>query len=594
MSNVLVAQPHGGAIFNGSNLPVVPAGTTPFDSGHAAAELLRRRRARTSLIDFSRAIEIPGAPVPDTDPEEEAFLPAESQAAAHHRLMMAAIQRCMESYRTTGVAGRLMIFAPPGSAKSTYGSVVAPAWGMGRWPGERYIIASYGSDIATKQSRKARALCRQKRYTSIWPERPVLPNDQRAVDQWALTNRSEMMAAGFEAGITGNRANGIFIDDPVRNREAADSPVQRDKTYNEYIDSVLTRLMPGGFVIIVQTRWHEDDLSGGILPEDYAGESGMILCRDGQTWEVLNLPAKCERVDDPLGRPVGAYLWPEWFPESHWWQWERNPRAQRAWSALYQQRPSPVAGLQFQRAMFRWYDSSLPVGQNPPGTTGYGNILSGEHPCGPPVAVRSYGASDYATKDEGGDFTEHGQAGMDPLGNMIFDQWWEGQRETDKSIAAWQAIVIRARQGFRSWATRCVRWWNEGGPIDKAIKPAINRAMRESTNGTGFVTCEPMTSIKDKATKCLSFHARASAHTIYFDIRNPLHQKVVDQLVQFPTGKYDDKVDVCGLLGRGIDQMGEGAIPSGDIEMPKGPKPFTAAWLEYDDGSDKPRVRYRS
>jgi hypothetical protein len=570
-------------------LRAVPTGTTPFDDGHAAAELLRRRRARTSLAHYARSIDIPGAPVDEKDPEAEAFRTIETAVVLHHRVIMEAVQWAMET------GGRLMIQAPPGSAKSTYVDVVASTWAMGRWPGHRIILGSYASDIAAKQSRKARAVVRQLAYQSLWAERPVLPSDQRAVDQWGLTNGSELMAAGLLAGITGNRANGVLIDDPISNREAADSPTIREKIYNEFIDTALTRLLPGGYVIIINTRWHEDDLCGRILPENYAGESGDILCRDGQVWRVLNIPAKAEHPDDPLGRQPGEYLWPEWFTPKHWAQWENNPRAARTWSALFQQRPSPESGLQFQRADARWYDPDRPD-LPPPGTPGFGETVF--NPAGPPKVLRLYGASDYATKDESegqSDFTEHGVAGMDHLANLLLVDWWTGQRRTDVSIAAFTSLVQQYRQHKLS-AHPMVRWWNEGGVIDRAIRPAVDRAMREALPlGTGYVPIETLVKIADKAMKALSFHARYCAHTVWFPVPRPGRMwpiAVLDQLVGFPTAKHDDKVDVLGLLGRGIDAMLEAAVPSVD-ERKAGIVPFTAEWLEWEPPkADK--VRYFS
>jgi hypothetical protein len=335
----------------------------------AATELLRRQRARASLVEFSQAIEIPGVPLIDSPDEEDeegklknrfetqpvAYTPVESRVALHHLLLMQALQRTIEKPR-----GRLMVFMPPGSAKSTYASVVAPAWAMGRKKNTQIILGSYGTSIAAKQSRKVRSIVRDPLYTSLWNEKPKLTDDQRAVDDWQLTNGSSMMAAGLLAGITGNRADGIIIDDPVANREQADSPTIREKIYNEYIDTAMTRAKPHMWAVIIQTRWSEEDLSGMILPANYAGESGMIKCRDGQVWEVLSVPAKAEREDDILGRAVGDYLWPEWFPKEHWATWEDNPRAARTWSALYQQRPAPFSGIYFNREQFLRYDLDRP------------------------------------------------------------------------------------------------------------------------------------------------------------------------------------------------------------------------------------------
>jgi len=338
----------------------------------AAIEKLRRQRSQKSLAEYSQALDIPGVPIfgqDEDDPLDDVedgernlieakptlYTPIDERVALHHLVMMMAIQECIETPR-----GRLMIFAPPGSAKSTYGSVVAPSWAMGRKRNQQIILGSYATGIAAKQSRKVRAIVKQNIYTSLWGSRPRLLDDQRAVDDWQLTNGSGMMAAGLLAGITGNRADGFVIDDPVANREQADSSAICEKIYQEYIDTVLTRAKPKMWCLLIQTRWSEMDLAGSILPENYEGESGLIHCRDGQYWKVLCIPAKAERVDDPLGRKPGEYLWPEWFPRDHWRSWEDNPRAARTWNALFQQRPAPLAGIHFHRDMFRLYDPDLP------------------------------------------------------------------------------------------------------------------------------------------------------------------------------------------------------------------------------------------
>jgi hypothetical protein len=355
-----------------------------LDRAAAGAELLRRQRSRESLAEFSLAIDIPGVPNDSLDDEAEditlydksgnpilvpgagalksrmetrptTFEPISVRAAIHHIIIMDTIQRCIETPR-----GRAIIMAPPGSAKSTYGSVVAPAWAMGRKRNQQIIVGSYASSIAVKQSRRVRGLVRDPRYTCIWPSKPELMDDQRAVDDWVMSNGSGMMAAGLLAGITGNRADGLVIDDPVANREQADSATIREKTYNEFIDTAMTRAKPNMWCLLIQTRWHEEDLAGSILPEYYEGESGMIKCRDGQTWDVLCIPAECDRMDDPLGRQIGDFLWPEHWSREHWSTWRDNPRAKRTWSALYQQRPAPEAGIHFSRDGFGFYNPDLP------------------------------------------------------------------------------------------------------------------------------------------------------------------------------------------------------------------------------------------
>jgi len=334
----------------------------------ANREIMRRERARSSLVDFSQSITVPGVPINEVVDEEDErgklknrfedvraeYRMVESRVALHHLLMMQAIQRCMEKPR-----GRTMIFGPPGCAKSTYGAVLAPAWGMARWSEYQVILGSYATGIAAKQSRKVRSIVRDPEYTGLWLEKPVLNDDQRAIDDWQLSNGSSMMAAGLLASITGNRCDLLVLDDPVANREQADSATIREKIYNEYIDTAMTRAKPRMSVLLIQTRWHEEDLAGAILPADYSGESGLIHCRDGQIWEVLCIPAEAERDDDVLGRKPGEFLWPEWFPKEHWSTWRDNPRAARTWAALYQQRPAPFTGVHFNREMFRMYDPDL-------------------------------------------------------------------------------------------------------------------------------------------------------------------------------------------------------------------------------------------
>jgi hypothetical protein len=303
----------------------------------AAKELLIRRRARADVLDYCNAIDIPGKPATD-DPDTEFFKPIESTMALHHRLIMQALEKTSKT-----PFGRLMLFMPPGSAKSTYASVVYPSRYLGEEANRRLILASYGDDLAKKMGRRTRSVIKQPRYRGIY--NAELTRDSNAVNQFALTNGSEYMATGLLGGITGNRAGGVIIDDPIKGREQADSPTIRQKTYDAYEDDLKTRLIPGGWICLIQTRWHEDDLAGRILPEDWAGQSGDILCRDGNIWRVISLQARCELPNDPLNRQVGEYLWPEWFNEKHWAQFERNPRT---WASLFQQLPRSIEGTLFQ------------------------------------------------------------------------------------------------------------------------------------------------------------------------------------------------------------------------------------------------------
>jgi hypothetical protein len=314
---------------------------SPLSPAEAAQHLLNRRKARTDIVTYASVIDVPGRPVND-DPECELFFPVETNLAAHHKLMLRALDTASKT-----PFGRVMLLMPPGSAKSTYGDVVFPSKYLADKPGRKLILSSYGSDLARKMGRRTRSIIRQRKTQRITGV--SLSDDSAAADQFMLNNGSEYMAAGLLAGITGNRAHGAILDDPISGREAANSEGTRDKTWEAYKDDLLTRLIPGGWFAMILTHWHEDDPAGRILPENWAGESGMIKCRDNMTWNVLCLQARCENQTDPLGRAIGEYLWPEWFTPQHWAQFESSAMT---WNSLFQQRPRPPEGAFFTKASF--------------------------------------------------------------------------------------------------------------------------------------------------------------------------------------------------------------------------------------------------
>lgn len=529
----------------------------------AAAELARRKRAVQSLYTFGMSIDIPNvigeAPQPD-----ETICPAEYLYALHHRVIIGAIERTINR-----PFGRLLIQAPPGSAKSTYASVVLPPYVMGRREKFKFILASYASELAWKQSKRAMQIVEQENYKQLaWPYEGALDFRTSAAANWELNNGSECVAAGLRAGITGNRADGWVIDDPVAGQQEADSPTDRKSVWDAYKGDLLTRVKPEAWGILIMTRWHEDDLAGRILPENYKGESGVIIGRDGLEWEVLNIPAKAEHADDPLGRERGAYLWPEYFPPKHWHMFENatGQDAQRVWSSLYQQRPTPAGAGMFKKEMFNWYDK----GELPP-------------------RLAFTGAGDYAVTKGGGDFTELGVVGLDENSSMWFVDWWYGQESSDVWIEHTLDMACR-------W--NVYNWYNEGGVIDKSTRPTFNKRMRErqkevnsgKRGGRQFVNIVSLPSMQDKTAKLKPFEARAGAGTVWMPRWQPWAHRLVDMLCSFPAGRHDDGPDVCGLLGRAIDKMPIGAAPP--PERPPGLQPFTAAWLEYEEKVDTtPRYR---
>jgi len=200
-----------------------------------------------------------------------------------------------------------------------------------------------------------------------------------------------------------------------------------------------------------------------------------------------------------------------------------------------------------------------------------------------PSRLNLYGASDYATMEpEKGkkepDFTEHGVWGVDAIGDLWAVDWWFGQKETDVGVREFLRLVGLYKPR---------KWWNEGGVIDKGIAPFIRDAMRRKQK---FVSIEVLPSIEDKGTKLIAFHARATSGTVHFPIRRPWADRVIDQLVKFPSGRFDDAADVCGLIGRGVDKMMDAKLPS--RAKPDILTPFTEKWLTYNDREQQPEVRY--
>lgn len=494
---------------------------------YAADELLRRRRARASMVDYARYIEVPGAPLVEDDDDCDEFAPVETALAEHHELILRATERCINRHR-----GRTMLFLPPGSAKSTYATVVAPTHAMGKVPGFKVIGVSYGTDLARKFGKRMRSIVRQRAYHNLWGT--MLSADSTAAHEWALENGSEYMGAGILAGITGNRADFIPIDDPIKGRQAADSEATRKSTIEAYEDDVLTRLKPGGSVMITQTRWHEGDLAGSILPEGWNGQSGMIDCRDGETWEVICVPAKCNSLTDPLGRTLGEYIWPEWFDDKHWTPFEKKPRT---WSALFQQVPAPDSGDYFKR---EWL---IPVETIPP-----------------KAEMAIYGASDYAVTANGGDYTVHIVIGVASDGRMYLLDLWREQAASDVWVDALCALV-------RKWGP--IGWAEETGQIKSGVGPFIVKRMMETKS---YVYREQFPTRGDKAVRAQSMRGRMAMMGLHYPAGAPWATDLINEMMSFPVGVHDDQVDALGLVGQLMDRMSVGNTPKDEVKAIKLPR----------------------
>jgi predicted phage terminase large subunit-like protein len=476
-------------------------------SSRAKSRKSSHGRAASDLAAFARSIQIPGVPF-DAGQDGESLDPPAARFGRHHLLWLERLQQV-----ENGGIKRLLGLMPPGSAKSTYTSIVFPVHVMGRRRGTQVLVASYGSLLPRKFGRRARGIVRQPVYREIFGA--ALSTESAAADQFALTNGSEYMGAGILAGITGNRADGIVWDDLIKGRDQADSRLIRDKTWEAYTDDLLTRKKPGAFEIGITTRWHEDDVAGRILPEGYNGESGDIACRDGNTWHVVCIPAEAERADDVLGRAIGERIWPEHFDAGHFTPFKRHARA---WAALYQQRPAPQEGDYFKADWLRVVERI-------------------------PLALRTWGASDYAVSSGRGDYTVHVVVGLDPEDRMYLLDVWRRQSASNEWIDAFCDLVEK-------W--KPIGWAEESGQIASGIGPFLEKRMRERR---ARVYRQPFAARLDKSVRAQSIRGRMALDGLYVPAGSPWLADFRAELLAFPTGRHDDQVDAIGLIGQLLDKM---------------------------------------
>ena len=248
---------------------------------------------------------------------------------------------------------RLLVSLPPQHGKSELVSHWTPVWFLANWPQKLVGLASYAAEFAATWGRKAR--------NSVVENQADLGarvrEDLNRTSEWELTAGGGMMTAGVGGPFTGRGFDLLIIDDPIKNRQEANSPVIRSHIWDWWRSTARTRLRPGGSIIIVMTRWHEDDLVGRLLGDEYRGEQS-----DVDRWEHIRLPALAE-AGDPLGRAEGEPLWPARYDRAALAA-TRLDIGPQEWAGLYQQRPAPREG-----GMFRtdWWEivAAAPSGGQP-------------------------------------------------------------------------------------------------------------------------------------------------------------------------------------------------------------------------------------
>lgn len=445
------------------------------------AETARAVLARRHLIDFARFV-------------DRTYQPA------LHLDYIASWLECVAA----GEVKRLMIFAPPRHGKSKLTTELFPAWMLGRDSSQQFLIASHSAELAYTFSRNVRNTIGMDAYTELFPA-TRLSGDNATVQRWTLAGftRPAMLAVGVGGSPTGQGARIAIIDDPIGSASDADSALSRENTYRWYTDTIRPRLEPAGAVVLMMQRWHEDDLAGRLLRDAE---------RDGEPWQVVNLPALAE-VGDVLGRDAGAALWPDRWPV-HELDAIRSVSA-RSFEAKYQQRPRPSEGALFKRNWIRVLDAA-------------------------PRDLRwvRYWDLAYSLKASA-DNSATISAAMDAAGVIYLRRGWAGREETPDLRRRIKSVMLSERQGRHG--------------IEKAMHGGgVVQDLRREPELVS-IALEAVDVDKDKVSRATPVADRAEAGKLVF-VRESISddrwiQDWIDELCGFPFAAHDDRVDaVSGVF----------------------------------------------
>lgn len=386
--------------------------------------------------------------------------------------------------------GFLIIEMPPRSGKTVTTSRLFPVWHLGRNPDHRIILASYGASLAHKNSRAARNFVASPVYRQLFGIN--LAADSKAVDAWDVAGHyGGMDAVGIGGGVAGKGANLIICDDPIKSREEAESETIRENIWDWFTDDLYTRREPGAAVVVVMTRWNQDDLVG------------RLLRKQQQKWHELRLPAIAEE-NDPIGRAEGEALWPERFPIEDLREIEATIGAY-AWVGLYQQRPVPRTGGLFNTSKIQIVDNA-------------------------PVCRRVVRFYDLAvTAKRKSDFTVGLKLGVTEDEMFVILHMWRDQKELPD---VQDAIVQNAQMDGRGVRIRL--------EAEKAGIIQLQFLLRDKRMHRYSVDAVPPEG--DKYTRAGPVAARVNNGRVLM-VKGEWNQAVIDELKMFPAAAHDDIPD---------------------------------------------------
>lgn len=399
---------------------------------------------------------------------------------------------------------RLMLFMPPRHGKSTLASVAFPAWHLGRHPDHEFISCSYSGSLAMGFSRKVRQLLREPSYKTAFKTR--LDPDSQSAEAWLTTSGGGFVAAGVGGGITGKGAHVLVIDDPVKNRDDAESQNNRDSNWDWYTSTAYTRLAPGGGVLVILTRWHDDDLAGRLI---------KAASENGEQWEVVNYPARAE-VDEEF-RKAGEALHRERYDEEALARIEKAV-GPRDWSALYQQNPVADDGDYFSRSMIQYYDpDDIDMDR-----------------------MKFYCSWDLAIgKRDRNDYSVGMVVGVDEQEQLFIVDCVRGRFDGFE-------LVEQILDLYEIWRPSIIGI--EKGHIEMALGPFLEKRVRERGLYEAYFK-DLKTGKRDKEARARAIQGRMQQGMVYFPRDEAFTGPLVAELLRFPNGTHDDQVDALAWIG---------------------------------------------
>jgi predicted phage terminase large subunit-like protein len=470
----------------------------------------------------------------------------------HHRVLF----RYVEAW-FAGKIKRLMVFMPPRMGKTESVSRRLPAYILGRNPDARIIACSYNASLAADANRDVQRIIDTDEYREIFPGTQLFGKNIRTVASGAWLRNSEVFevvgrrgayfCAGIGGGITGRGFQYGIIDDPIKGRQDADSDAFRRHIWNWYTGEFFTRRANNdACILLTLTRWHQDDLAGRLL-DQCKQNPGLAQ------WTVLRFPAMSEEQDrDPEDiRAPGQALWPSRFDEKALSE-ARDTSGPRDWASVFQQRPSPAEGAVFKADCFRSFTEEL---------TEEGNVFTLGHQDGDGPPPRRFKASDCRffqcadtamTVNKSSKFTCVGTFALTPQFDLLVYHIFRERLEVPEQFNA----LMELRNGAAVF-NRTTRGWDAPGAFTPWPQRLMFQAVEDKASGIGLIQQaaahgKPFRVLKgvlEKIQRAGPVSAMYQNGKVWHRFGAPWLSRFQDELLMFPSGTYNDQVDVTSYAG---------------------------------------------